>query len=819
MEDPNAASKADRAPTPTPRKSLTIKQRRSLPDAKHFSDVLASELACIDGIRKNKERRYGTGYHQAGTGPNDSPPLAALALSGGGIRSSAFALGILQSFANEGLLKRFDYMSTVSGGGYIGSALTWFLSDVWQEPGRPRLGTGECDHPLGRRGVGAKTGSENDRIDHIRGFGNYLRPTPKLWAGSAVALVIQNMIYVALLWFFPLVLAFLLLDQLAGLVVYHQFGFDLRFGDSLPYLVYGAGFLSLIALSKIIQLPSFAWRTLLGERPSGLTDYAGRLASQNVLGKFLVGIVACIILALVPRIPDPILQGLGPGVTIAGLIGTVSTVSGLVASRPLLKGVLLRLGIALLALGLLVLAILVPEWVANEIYDYTSCTNLPTARYYVFLGSLGLALLAFYASLRLGLNHIGLHRLYRDRLMETFLPDKPYNKPDPRKDPVPGLGVWRRADMADTTALAGMCDSESLGPLHLICANIILIGSENTVARNRGGESFLLSPLYSGCDRTGWRSTSKLFSDVQLQLSTAMAISGAALSPNTGPSGRGLTREALTSRLMMLFNLSLAYWMPNPRPKEEARPNPLCKWLISIANGHLPWHEFSDRPRFAYPGFAALVGITHREHSAYVELSDGGHFENLGLYEMVRRRVPLIVLSDAGMDGNFGFSDLANAIERVRVDFGVDIDFDREGFGLDCIQVAKDRLLCIAGVHTEVAARGWAIATIHYPKASPSQRQRGAEHGLAPASNAFDGVLVYMKPAIRAGLKADILAYRAENPDFPHDTTADQFFDETQFEAYRELGYETAGEFLKWLCNGNPPASLDVLLGADRHAP
>jgi predicted acylesterase/phospholipase RssA len=51
-------------------------------------------------------------------------PLAALCLSGGGIRSAAFALGILQGLARFGLLGRFDYLSTVSGGGYIGSWLT-----------------------------------------------------------------------------------------------------------------------------------------------------------------------------------------------------------------------------------------------------------------------------------------------------------------------------------------------------------------------------------------------------------------------------------------------------------------------------------------------------------------------------------------------------------------------------------------------------------------------------------------------------------------------------------------------------------------------
>ena len=229
--------------------------------------------------------------------------------------------------------------------------------------------------------------------------------------------------------------------------------------------------------------------------------------------------------------------------------------------------------------------------------------------------------------------------------------------------------------------------------------------------------------------------------------------------------------------------------------------------------------EEYDRPRFAYPGFAALLGITHAETSAYLELSDGGHFENLGLYELVRRRVPLIVVADGGMDPTFAFADLANAIERVRVDFGVDVVLDREGFGLGELQAGRDRLVCVGGRHVEVAERGWAVARVRYPEATPAGAAgvvptagAGEGSGIPFTREAHEGVLVYLKPAMRAGLRADIMAYRAANPDFPHETTADQFFDEGQFEAYRELGYQTGQEFLARSREETPGSRLDGLL-------
>src|SRR5215213_171788 len=79
-------------------------------------------------------------------------------------------------------------------------------------------------------------------------------------------------------------------------------------------------------------------------------------------------------------------------------------------------------------------------------------------------------------------------------------------------------------------------------------------------------------------------------------------------------------------------------------------------------------------PRNAFfPLMFEMLGLADDTKST-VYLSDGGHFENLGLYEMVRRRCRYIVVSDAGSDPNTRFEDLGNAIRKIRIDLGVDID-------------------------------------------------------------------------------------------------------------------------------------------------
>jgi len=151
------------------------------------------------------------------------------------------------------------------------------------------------------------------------------------------------------------------------------------------------------------------------------------------------------------------------------------------------------------------------------------------------------------------------------------------------------------------------------------------------------------------------------------------------------------------------------------------------------------------------------------ERSNWIYASDGGHFENLGIYELVRRRCRRIICVDAGADPQRTFGDLGNAIQKCRVDFGVDIEIDTHPLSIDLIDGrSKD---------------AFSIGIINYPVTEDSPPFRA---------------LIYIKPSIPKGweqLPVDILSYRARHPEFPHEPTHDQWFTEAQFESYRQLGY------------------------------
>lgn len=122
---------------------------------------------------------------------------------------------------------------------------------------------------------------------------------------------------------------------------------------------------------------------------------------------------------------------------------------------------------------------------------------------------------------------------------------------------------------------------------------------------------------------------------------------------------------------------------------------------------------------------------------------------------MVLRRCRLIVLSDAGADEGFGFSDLGSAIHKIRVDMGIPIEFvDGE---------------------LPVEKRSCSIARIMY----------SCVDSCRPAD---DGVLIYIKPTLDGCEPVDVVNYSRKHDKFPHESTADQWFGELQFESYRSLG-------------------------------
>jgi hypothetical protein len=249
-----------------------------------------------------------------------------------------------------------------------------------------------------------------------------------------------------------------------------------------------------------------------------------------------------------------------------------------------------------------------------------------------------------------------------------------------------------------------------------------------------------------------------------LRLPTAMAISGAAVNPNTGVGGSGLTRNRPVALLLSLLNIRLGYWALNPRTESG---------------------KFK-RERFNHfePGLVSAIGDYHTERRRFIELTDGGHFENLALYELVRRRCRLIVVCDGGADPGYQFGDLDTALRRIDVDFGVRISFDGWNNALQRLVPSLATRDSNFPKGVEIAEKGFVVGTIHYPEIA----------GVCPAET---GTLVFMTTTLIPGLDRRILAYKGRNPEFPDQSTGDQFFDEEQFEAYRGLGYAIASGMIE----------------------
>jgi len=205
--------------------------------------------------------------------------------------------------------------------------------------------------------------------------------------------------------------------------------------------------------------------------------------------------------------------------------------------------------------------------------------------------------------------------------------------------------------------------------------------------------------------------------------------------------------------LMTLFNARLGWWLGNP----------------GLAGNDRYGYDSYKRsgPRFALrPILTEALGYSD-DNSPYVYLSDGGHFENLGLYEMVLRRAHLIVVADGSQDPQSRFEDLAGAVRKIRIDLGIPIDF----IGGMPIYSKDD-------AEHKGQSKYFAIGLIRYSCADKDTKD----------NNAKDGVLLYLKPAITGGEPIDILNYASASPAFPHESTADQNYTEQQLESYRVLG-------------------------------
>ena len=661
--------------------------------------------------------------------------LVGLALSGGGIRSAIFALGVLQRLARADLLKRFDYLSTVSGGGYIGGALTWLFSQT-ANPGT----TGPNAFPYGTR-ARRLGGNEPTQLTHLRLHGNYLTPGRGITALSLAAVVLRGIVLPLLIWLPIATFFFWVLQITEAWVVARTSSFG--FADALAEFhvaerAGGYGYPAVLASVCVLFIAVCVVYSLLTRYPPRQAYCGRRLFERSIPCLVWAGLGLAVLCSL------PIVVGyarqVGAASLVAGLAGALTSFAGSGAAA---RG---RVPVSLIAF---VAAVLVLYGFALFSYDLADQyrRSVWASADCLFWGALVLSVLTGWC---VNLNYVSIHRYYRDRLMEAFMPNPKTN------------GTTGPAWDADQAKLSEMCVEHA--PYHLVNTNVVLVDSDDPRYRKRGGDAFLLSPLYCGGTAAGWIQTSNYMQRDALTLPTAVAISGAAANPNTGAGGVGPTRRPTLSLLMGLLNIRLGYWVPSPRAKTKRHP--------VATHFRAAYHELHPRG--------------YNEHRNLLQLSDGGHFENLGVYELVRRRVKVIVCCDAAADPGFDFKDLQVLVHRIRVDFGARLEFDANNRlelliprepDLQMVQ-ARDTATDAYPVGARFAERGYIQGTIVYPDGSQS-------------------TFILLKTTMIRRLGLLVKGYKGANRAFPDQSTADQFFDEEQFEAYRELGYEIADTLVK----------------------
>lgn len=249
-----------------------------------------------------------------------------------------------------------------------------------------------------------------------------------------------------------------------------------------------------------------------------------------------------------------------------------------------------------------------------------------------------------------------------------------------------------------------------------------------------------------------------------ITLGSAMTISGAAVSPNMG-----YQSSTVGAFVMTLFNVRLGAWLPNPNVPEPRILDSFRKTRTQLNR---------SGPRLAVSTLLNELRGRSDAEGDYIYLSDGGHFDNLGLYEMLRRRCGNILIVDAGRDEHYAYSDLGRTLQRALIDLGVGVEFSKA-----------------LKVGDSVLQQRGAYAKVRYPASGPRPEATGK--------------LIYLKPWLPTNAPSELQAFKALKGSFPHESTADQFFTESDFESYRRLGEYLFEELLvDALSNGSKESVL-----------
>jgi hypothetical protein len=649
-------------------------------EARRLSGILEKDRANDPDKNQNQDKDVP----RFDARPSSDPGLVGLALSGGGIRSATFNLGLLQALARSKVLHACDYISTVSGGGYIGSCLSSLLdnSDASTEKERFPFRFQRRDDP-----------DERKEVKHLRKHGNYLSPNRKLLSLDTwrmIGVVLSGIVLTNIVTFsIGIIIAYLF--HLICISVPQP----LNVSKDLLCL-------SLIILGIMIFARALAASKNLGYKGRCRTGYVQ--AWMALTAAFLAAVAGLI--ALTVYLPEATSRAynLLHGISLASVLGLAA---GLLRSE---NEVIKKIARFIFYLGVIAL---LPVLFA-QLLRFLWATEMFAVALWGWPVLIWVAILLIIASLFINTNRITLHHFYRDRLSEAYIIKRVKKGKD-----------VETIESNEPLTLKELHKNLN-GPYHLINATLNVPSSKDRYLRGRGADFFMFSKYFCGSESTGYRSTDD-YAKGEVRLATAMAVSGAAASPQMG----FYTSPVLTF-IMTLLNVRLNRWMPNPDPERTRFKN---LW---------PYY------------FVKELLCLGKETDSMLNLSDGGHHENLGIYPLLKRHLKVIIASDAAADPEFEMADLANLQRKARIDLGIDIDIQNKG------DLCPDK-------EKRYTKKRYLRGTIRYPDGK-------------------EGVLFYMKTTLTGDEPEDLLAYRRKNPSFPDQTTADQFFDEAQFESYRKLG-------------------------------
>ncbi|HET6377913.1 MAG TPA: patatin-like phospholipase family protein [Methylocella sp.] len=742
-----------------------------------------------------------------------SAPLTGLALSGGGIRSASFGLGVLQALHVTSGIEGIDYISTVSGGGYIGSSLTATM----QKTG----GAFPFTNPVNY--------DDTDSVRHIRDFSNYLIPHGILDAVTALGIIGRGLI-ANILIILPVLLFFVWLTLVIHPTIeslgepafsfwnfeslVKQLGLEDLHGYWFTAILAGANIVFLIiwAFAKSVSVSRF-WQNGFAKRrrPGDSAELRGGLVTFSKLLFFVTVITAWLetqpfILyaiaqssgSLAAEAPPALLSGAAIGKILQGWFSYLTPIlaplgavfaffskyfvdiAGLAARDPRWQA---RIKKILAMAALWFAAVIIPSflWLLYLEFSFfglaTSGGAYPNAPAWLVslakaapfqglwqkAGMTAAAGFYFDAFLVTGLvalfinpNVTSLYRLYRDRLSKAFLFD-PDGRPASRD---------KYGDLQPFEPKLHEIDTR-LCPYPVINAALNLEGSQYANKRGRNADFFIFTPEFTGSDATGYVGTRRIEAEeTALDLGSAMAISAAAVSSNMGSA-----TIKLISFTLAILNVRLGYWLRNPR-QITGRP----AWYSRI---------FDIRSFLLFKEMFSLID----EKSPTVYLTDGGHIENLGVYSLLKRGCRVIIAVDAEADPMMTFHSLLRLERYARIDLGVIINLPW--------QAIRDCSMSVNKAFAEAAKSGGGIPCSPGPHCAAGEIQYG------PGES---GILIYIKASLSGDEDDYILDYKRRNSAFPHETTGDQFFDEEQLEAYRALGFH----IVKGLLRGETPLAVTM---------